>query len=132
MVLSGNDTFGIMYSSVKKVLAASSSEEDDVTREYLQRKSSLKNLKQAKTRLESEIAELQAQQDEKNAEIERLKKEYSDQGGISLDEWKALNTELKTEEERRERINWERKAMAAEILPFIVVGPLLIRCVLRL
>lgn len=125
MVLSGNDTFGIMYSSVKKVLAASSSEEDDVTREYLQRKSSLKNLKQAKTRLESEIAELQAQQDEKNAEIERLKKEYSDQGGISLDEWKALNTELKTEEERRERINWERKAMAAEILPFIVVGPLL-------
>ena len=114
-----------MYSSVKKVLAASSSEEDDVTREYLQRKSSLKNLKQAKTRLESEIAELQAQQDEKNAEIERLKKEYSDQGGISLDEWKALNTELKTEEERRERINWERKAMAAEILPFIVVGPLL-------
>lgn len=125
MVLSGNDTYGIMYSSVKKVLAASSSEEDDVTREYLQRKSSLKNLKQAKTRLESEIAELQAQQDEKNAEIERLKKEYSDQGGISLDEWKALNTELKTEEERRERINWERKAMAAEILPFIVVGPLL-------
>lgn len=125
MVLNGNDTFGIMYSSVKKVLAASSSEEDDVTREYLQRKSSLKNLKQAKTRLESEIAELQAQQDEKNAEIERLKKEYSDQGGISLDEWKVLNTELKTEEERRERINWERKAMAAEILPFIVVGPLL-------
>ena len=125
MVLSGNDTFDIMYSSVRKVLTSSSSEEDDVTREYLQSKSAFKRLKQTEEHLTAEIAELQAQQDEKTADIERLKKEYSDQGGISLDEWKALNTDLKTEEERRERINWERKAMAAEILPFIVVGPLL-------
>lgn len=125
MVLSGNDTFDIMYSNVRKVLTSSSSEEDDITREYLQSKSTLKRLRQTRDRLADEIAELQAQQDEKNADIERLKKEYSDQGGISLDEWKTLNTQLKEEEERRERINWERKAIAAEILPFIVVGPLL-------
>ena len=97
----------------------------DLTREYLQSKSTLKRLRQTRDRLADEIAELQAQQDEKNADIERLKKEYSDQGGISLDEWKTLNTQLKEEEERRERINWERKATAAEILPFIIVGPLL-------
>lgn len=125
MVLSGNDTFDIMYSNVRKVLTSSSSEEDDITREYLQSKSTLKKLRQTRDRLADEIAELQAQQDEKNADIERLKKEYSDQGGISLDEWKTLNTQLKEEEERRERINWERKATAAEILPFIIVGPLL-------
>ena len=125
MVLSGNDTFDIMYSNVKKVLTSSSSEEDDITREYLQSKSALKRLRQTRDRLSNEIAELQTQQDEKKADIERLKKEYSDQGGISLDEWKALNTELKEEEERRERINWERKATAAEVLPFIVVGHLL-------
>ena len=127
MVLSGNDTFDIMYSNVRKVLSASSSEEDDITREYLQSKSTLKRLKQTRVRLSDEIAELQAQTDEKKADIERLKKEYSDQGGISLDEWKALNTELKEEEERRERINWERKATASEILPFIVAGSLLDR-----
>lgn len=125
MVLSGNDTFDIMYSNVRKVLTSSSSEEDDITREYLQSKSTLKRLRQTRDRLAGEIAELQAQQDEKSADIERLKKEYSDQGGISLDEWKTLNTQLKEEEERRERINWERKATAAEILPFIIVGPLL-------
>ena len=125
MVLSGNDTFDIMYSSVKKVLNASSSEEDTITREYLRIKSSLREVKDSKAQLNEEISDLQAQQDEKSAEIDRLKKEYSDQGGISLDEWKALNTELKTEEERRERINWERKAMAAEILPFLIVMPML-------
>lgn len=127
MVLSGNDTFDIMYSNVKRVLTSNSSEEDDITREYLQSKSTLKRLKQTRDRLSNEIVKLQAQQDEKKADIERLKKEYSDQGGISLDEWKALNTELKEEEERRERINWERKATAAEVLPFIVVGHLLDR-----
>lgn len=125
MVLSGNDTFDIMYSNVRKVLTASSSEEDDVTRKYLQSKSTLKKLRQTRDHLSDEITELQAQQDEKKADIERLKKEYSDQGGISLDEWKALNTGLKAEEDHRERINWERKAMTAEILPFIIVGSLL-------
>ena len=125
MVLSGNDTFDIMYSNVKKVLISNSSKEGNITREYLQCKSTLKRLRQTRDRLTGEIAELQAQQDEKNADIERLKKGYSDQGGISLNEWKILNTQLKEEEERRERINWERKAMAAEILPFIIVGPLL-------
>ena len=43
MVLSGNDTFDIMYSNVRKVLTSSSSEEDDITREYLQSKSTLKD-----------------------------------------------------------------------------------------
>ena len=125
MILSGNDTFDIMYSSVKKVLASSESEDNDAIREYLEIKSKLQELKNKKKQLSSEITDLQAQQDEKNAEIEQLKKEYTNQGGISLEEWKQLNTQLKEEEEHRERINWERKAMAAEILPFIIVGPLL-------
>lgn len=125
MVLSGNDTFDIMHTSVKKVFSASQSEEDLVTREYLRCKSVLKKLKLNHQSLVDEIAALQTQQDDRKAEIERLKKEYAEQGGISLEEWRDLNTELKAEEDRREQINWERKAMAADILPFLIVGPLL-------
>lgn len=125
MVLSGNDTFDIMHTSVKKVFAASQSEEDLVTREYLRCKSTLKKLNRQHQELTNDIANLQIQQDERKAEIERLKREYAEQGGISLDEWRDLNTELKAEEDRRERINWERKAMAADILPFLIVGPML-------
>ena len=124
MVLSGNDTFDIMHSSVKKVFSASVSEEDTITREYLRCKSALKKLNRTHTQLSTEIVDLQALLDEKKAEIEQLKKEYADQGGISLDDWKALNAELKVEEEKRERINWERKAIASDILPFLIVGPL--------
>lgn len=127
MVLSGNDTFDIMHTSVKKVFSASQSEEDSVTREYLRCKSALKKLNRLHQELTAEIGCLQAKQDDRKAEIERLKKEYAEQGGISLDEWKDLNTELKAEEDRRERINGERKAMAADILPFLIVGPILDR-----
>lgn len=125
MILSGNDTFDIMYSNVKKVLAASHSQEDDITKEYLQRRAVMKDLYQTRERLSREISEIQARKDEKSAEIDHLKKEYADQGGISLEEWKKLNTELKAEEDRRDRINWERKSTAAEILPFLIVGPML-------
>lgn len=125
MVLSGNDTFDIMHTSVRKVFTASQSEEDTVTREYLRCKSALKRLKVQHQELTTDIAKLQAKQDDRNAEIIRLKKEYAEQGGISLDEWRDLNTALKAEEDRRERINWERKAMAADILPFLIVGPML-------
>lgn len=125
MVLSGNDTFDIMHTSVKKVFSASQSEEDSVTREYLRCKSALKKLNRLHQELTTEISCLQAKQDDRKAEIERLKKEYAEQGGISLDEWKNLNTELKAEEDHRERINGERKAMAADILPFLIVGPIL-------
>lgn len=127
MVLSGNDTFDIMHTSVKKVFSASQSEEDLITREYLRCKSALKKLNRQRQELTSDIANLQAQQDDRKAEIDRLKKEYAEQGGISLDEWRDLTTALKAEEDHRERINWERKATAADILPFLVVGPMLDR-----
>ena len=125
MVLSGNDTFDIMHTSVRKVFSASQSEEDLITREYLRCKSALKKLKRQHQELTDDIASLQVQLDDRKAEIERIKKEYAEQGGISLDEWRDLNTGLKAEEDRRERINWERKAMAADILPFLIVGSML-------
>ena len=125
MVLSGNDTFDIMYSNVRRVLNSSRSEADEVAREYLLSKEKLERLVRKREELLEEVADLQVQQDAKTAEIERLKKDYSDQGGISLEAWKELNAELKEEEERRERINWERKGTAAEILPFVIVKSLL-------
>lgn len=125
MILSGHDTFDIMHTNVKKVFAASESEEDTTTREYLRCKSALKHLNHVQQELTDSIAGLQTQQEEKKAEIERLKKEYADQGGISFEEWKGLNAELKTEEAKRERISWERKAMASDILPFLIAGSLL-------
>ena len=125
MILSGNDTFDIMYSGIKKVLVAGNAAEDTATREYFIRKSEKISLDESRKALREIIDDLSAQADDKKAEVDRIKKEYAAQGGISLDEWKELNSSLKAEDEARERINYERKEIATDILPFVIVSSLL-------
>ena len=125
MILSGNDTFDIMYSGIKKVLVAGNAAEDTATREYFIRKSEKISLDESRKALRENIDDLSAQADDKKAEVDRIKKEYAAQGGISLDEWKELNSSLKAEDEARERINYERKEIATDILPFVIVSSLL-------
>ena len=125
MILSGNDTFDIMYSGIKKVLVAGNAAEDTATREYFIRKSEKISLDESRKALRESIDDLSAQADDKKAEVDRIKKEYAAQGGISLDEWKDLNSSLKAEDEARERINYERKEIATDILPFVIVSSLL-------
>ena len=125
MILSGNDTFDIMYSGIKKVLVAGNAAEDTATREYFIRKSEKISLDESRKSLRENIDDLSAQADDKKAEVDRIKKEYAAQGGISLDEWKELNSSLKAEDEARERINYERKEIATDILPFVIVSSLL-------
>lgn len=125
MILSGNDTFDIMYSGIKKVLVDGNAAEDTATREYFIRKSEKISLDESRKALRESIDDLSAQADDKKAEVDRIKKEYAAQGGISLDEWKELNSSLKAEDEARERINYERKEIATDILPFVIVSSLL-------
>ena len=125
MILSGNDTFDIMYSGIKKVLVAGNAAEDTATREYFIRKSEKISLDESRKALRESIDDLSAQADDKKAEVDRIKKKYAAQGGISLDEWKDLNSSLKAEDEARERINYERKEIATDILPFVIVSSLL-------
>ena len=125
MILSGNDTFDIMYSGIKKVLVAGNAAEDTATREYFIRKSEKISLDESRKALLESIDDLSSQADDKKAEVDRIKKEYAAQGGISLDEWKELNSSLKAEDEARERINYERKEIATDILPFVIVSSLL-------
>jgi len=125
MILSGNDTFDIMYSGIKKVLVAGNAAEDTATREYFIRKSEKISLDESRKALRESIDDLSSQVDDKKAEVDRIKKEYAAQGGISLDEWKELNSSLKAEDEARERINYERKEIATDILPFVIVSSLL-------
>ena len=51
---------------------------------------------------------------------------YAANGGISLEGWKELQRQIKDEEDRRERLNWELKSAAAEVLPFLIVKDLLV------
>lgn len=112
MVLSGNDTFDILYDQVKRVLKISENAQSDVAHEYLTAQAEIEEYQQQVQDLQQEIESIQDSIEKLTAEIECHKKEYSDHGGITVEEWTDLHNQLKAEEEKRERLNWQRKALA--------------------
>lgn len=127
MVLSGNDTFDILHDQVKRVLKSSEKAEGSVAQEYMDAQTEIEGYRQGVVDLQKEIDELQESIDELESEIERHKKEYTNHGGITLEEWTSLHSRLKAEEEKRERLNWQRKAFATDSLPFIMIPELVAR-----
>ena len=101
MVLSGNDTFDILHDQVKRVLKSSEKAEGDVAQEYLEVKSEVEAQYQEVLRLGAEIDALQVEAEELQSEIERHKEEYLKRGGLTLQAWADLHSQLKAEEEKR-------------------------------
>lgn len=99
-VESGSESIAQNYADQKEVLS-----------EYLRKQRELSN---NLLELDSEIESLE------NG-IKTEEETYAAGGGISLEEWKALQDKIKDEEELRERLNSERKIAATEILPFLIV-----------
>lgn len=124
MVLSGNDTFDILHDQVKRVLKNSENAQSGVAQEYLSAQAEIEEDRQQVQLLLQEIDAIQETIEEATSEIERHKKEYTDHGGITIDEWTELHNQLKAEEEKRERLNWQRKASATDSLPFVILSNL--------
>lgn len=125
MVLSGNDTFDILHDQIKRVLKNSENAQTDVAKEYLIVRNEVTELQQQVLSMQQQIEAFQAEIDEIETEIKRNQKEYAAGGGITIDEWKKLNNQLKSEEEKRERLNWQRKAYATDLLPFVMLPELM-------
>lgn len=125
MVLSGNDTFDILHDQVKRVLKNSENAQNGVAQEYLTAKAEFEECQKQVRTLQTELESIEETIEQTMADIERHKKEYTDHGGITVEEWTKLHDLLKAEEEKRERLNWQRKASATDVLPFVMLQDLL-------
>ncbi len=121
MILSGNDTFDILHDNVRRVLNINKNSDTDKTSEYLQLQKQLSDLESHLEALRMCGEQLQNDKSSIEVNLEHLRVQYSSRGGLTLDQWNDLQTELKGEEEKRERINWQRKSIATDILPFIIL-----------
>lgn len=120
MTLSGNDTFEIIYDNIKRFLSRSNSS-SDVAQSYLYAKNDLaevqNQVRKTKDQLESKINEAESIK----SDILQMENEYAQKGGISISDWSSLQIKLKEEEEKRERLNWQRKSLATDVLPFFIL-----------
>lgn len=125
LVLSGNDTYEILYNNVRRLLSGVESDNESVAQNYADQKDALAKYTQKEDALLSEQQEIVLDIERLEADLRRENEEYASSGGVTLEEWKDLQRRLKDEEERRERLNWDLKGMAADILPFMIVKDLL-------
>jgi len=102
------------------------SDNESVAQNYADQKDALAKYAQKEDALLSEQQEIVLDVERLEADLRRENEEYASSGGVTLEEWKDLQRSLKDEEERRERLNWNLKGMAADILPFLIVKDLLI------
>ena len=125
LVLSGNDTFEILYNNTRRLLSGAESGNESVAQDYADQKEALARYRQEELRLITALADKTSDIEHLEADLLKENDAYAANGGISLEGWKELQRQIKDEEDRRERLNWELKSAAADILPFIIVKNLL-------
>lgn len=127
MVLSGNDTFDILFENVKRVLRISENVQGEAAQSYIEAKRRLAEIDQEINDTKAEIIADEVERETLGNRAAALTKEYSERGGVTIVQWVELHNKLKAEEERRERLNWQRKALATDVLPFIIAEKLVKR-----
>lgn len=121
LTLSGNDTYEILYNSIRRILNGSESGNESIAQNYADQKEVLNEHLRKRQDLYLEISDVDSEIESLETSIKKEIESYSASGGISLEEWKLLQEKIKDEEEFREKLNAERKLAATEILPFLIV-----------
>lgn len=125
LVLSGNDTYEILYSNVRRILNGVESDSESVAQNYANQKDVLAKCRKKEEVLLFEQREIVSDIDRLEAELQNENDKYASNGGVSLEEWKDLQRALKEEEDRREGLSCDLKEIAADVLPFLLVKDLL-------
>ena len=129
MILSGNDTFDILYENVMRVLKTSENVQVSAAREYLESKQLTEMMVEKCQSLKRQIDDNIKETEDLQMNIEEHKQVYAANGGITLDEWKKLQSQLQDDEEKRERLNWKNKVAATDMLPFLIIPNLVSRVI---
>ncbi len=125
LVLSGNDTYEILYNSVRRLLNGVESDSKSFAQEYADKKDVLAKYARQEAALLRERQDIAIEIERLESDLRREDEAYASTGGVTLEQWKALQHSLKDEEERRERLNGNLKGIAADVLPFLIVKDLL-------
>lgn len=97
LILSGNDTYEILYNSVRKLLVGAESGTQNISQDYTDQKEAMRRYVQVEQQLREEVASLAADLEERENALREENNTYSADGGISLDTWKDLQKRLRDE-----------------------------------
>lgn len=118
--LYGLDTLSIMVENFNRHIKKSDSQKSGYDK-FLEAKKELETQEQIYESLKNEILEIENKIDLLQIKARALQNNYSKDGGISLAEWKEINTAITKEENTRDNINRWLKEVANHYIPFIII-----------
>lgn len=118
--LYGLDTLSIMVENFNRHIKKSDSQKSGYDK-FLEAKKELETQVQIYESLKNEILEIENKIDLLQIKARALQNNYSKDGGISLAEWKEINTAITKEENTRDNINRWLKEVANHYIPFIII-----------
>lgn len=118
--LYGLDTLSIMVENFNRHIKKSDSQKSGYDK-FLEAKKELETQVQIYESLKNEILEIENKIDLLQIKTRALQNNYSKDGGISLAEWKEINTAITKEENTRDNINRWLKEVANHYIPFIII-----------
>lgn len=118
--LYGLDTLSIMVENFNRHIKKSDSQRSGYDK-FLEAKKELETQAQIYESLKNEILEIENKIDLLQIKARALQNNYSKDGGISLAEWKEINTAITKEENTRDNINRWLKEVANHYIPFIII-----------
>lgn len=89
--------------------------------DYVLTKSNLEECESKYRNIKDELNNLENLLDLNQVKLQSLQKDYTKEGGVSLEEWKNLNSELVKEESIRDELNRWLKDVANHYIPFIIL-----------
>ena len=119
--LYGLDTLSIMVDNFNRNIKKASSHNSSYT-VYIQAKQKYEIADSKNNLINSELKALESEFDSTQMQIEALQMDYKKDGGISVGDWKKLNSDLLKEENERDNINRWLKEIANHYLPFVILS----------
>lgn len=125
LTLCGYDTFDIMRKNFKRISSSSKGRSQISLNSYIEAKEQEQKEKEKFEKIKSDLHQCITEIENCGAEIASLDKKYTNSGGITQEEWDKKIFLLKDEERKREELNAVLRKWANDVIPFIMVSPIL-------
>ncbi len=127
LTLCGYDTFDIMRKNFKRISSSSKGRTKASLNAYIEARERNQKEKDKLEVMQNDLFHCTTEIENCNAEIASLDKDYTNSGGITQEEWNQKIFLLKDEERKRENWNAILRKWANDVIPFIMVSPILQR-----
>lgn len=120
LTMTGYDNIELLIKNFKRNIS-NKTKNNSMSYKYFSLQSEIEKIEQELNDQKAKLKELNDQKIEVEDNIAKLEKDYSKNGGLSIEQWQAINKELVVEEGKREECHRMRKDFANTEIPYVIL-----------